>query len=118
TASTAGPHRPNQRAGRSRGKRQMKDVLAEICTEKRAHIAQAKAVLSENALLAALAAAPPRRPFAAALERHLAEGRYALIAEIKKASPSAGLIRSDFDVVALARAYAAGGANCLSVLTD
>jgi indole-3-glycerol phosphate synthase len=96
----------------------MKDVLADICTEKRAHVARAKAVLSENALLAALAEAPPLRPFAAALERHLAAGRYGLIAEIKKASPSAGLIRSDFDPSALARAYAAGGASCLSVLTD
>jgi indole-3-glycerol phosphate synthase len=96
----------------------MKDVLAEICTAKRAHVAQAKAALSENALLARLADAPPARPFAAALEQHLAEGRYGLIAEIKKASPSAGLIRRDFDPCALARAYAAGGASCLSVLTD
>jgi molybdenum cofactor biosynthesis protein MoaC len=96
----------------------MRDVLAEICAEKRAHVARAKAVLSENALLARLPDARPLRPFAAALERHLAEGRYGLIAEIKKASPSAGLIRNDFDPAALARAYAAGGASCLSVLTD
>jgi indole-3-glycerol phosphate synthase len=96
----------------------MTDVLAEICAEKRAHVARAKAVLSESALLARLAKAPPLRPFAAALERHLAERRYGLIAEIKKASPSAGLIRADFDPPALARAYAAGGASCLSVLTD
>jgi indole-3-glycerol phosphate synthase len=96
----------------------MKDVLAEICAAKRAHIARAKTVVSENALLAALAEAPPPRPFAGALEGHLAEGRYGLIAEIKKASPSAGLIRGDFDPASLARAYAAGGASCLSVLTD
>jgi indole-3-glycerol phosphate synthase len=96
----------------------VKDVLAEICAEKRVHVARAKTALSENALLAALAEAPPVRPFAAALERHLSEGRYGLIAEIKKASPSAGLIRQDFDASALARAYAAGGASCLSVLTD
>src|SRR6516162_686887 len=96
----------------------MKDVLAEICAEKRAHVARAKAALPEAALLATLAEAPPLRSFATALERHLAEGRYGLIAEIKKASPSAGLIRSDFDPPGLARAYAAGGASCLSVLTD
>src|SRR5438874_3182643 len=96
----------------------MRDVLAEICAAKRAHIARAKAVRSEAALLAAISEAPPVRPFAAALERHLAEGRYGLIAEIKKASPSAGLIREDFDPQKLAMAYAAGGAICLSVLTD
>ncbi len=96
----------------------MTDVLAEICAEKRAHVARAKTALSETALLAALAEAPLPRPFAAALEGHLAEGRYGLIAEIKKASPSAGLIRGDFDPSSLARAYAAGGASCLSVLTD
>src|SRR5438045_3397923 len=96
----------------------MRDVLAEICAEKRAHIACAKAVRSEAALLAGISDAPPVRPFAAALNCHLAEGRYGLIAEIKKASPSAGLIRNDFDPQKLAGAYEAGGASCLSVLTD
>jgi indole-3-glycerol phosphate synthase len=96
----------------------MRDVLAEICAEKRAHVAHRKAIVSEATLLAGLAEAPPLRPFAAALERHLVEGRYGLIAEIKKASPSAGLIRRDFDPRMLARAYEAGGASCLSVLTD
>ena len=96
----------------------MRDVLAEICAEKRAHVARAKAVRSEAALLAGISEAPPVQPFAAALERHLADGRYGLIAEIKKASPSAGLIRNNFDPRTLALAYEAGGASCLSVLTD
>jgi indole-3-glycerol phosphate synthase len=96
----------------------MRDVLAEICAEKRAHVAHTKAVQSEAALFAGISEAPPVRPFAAALERHVAEGRYGLIAEIKKASPSAGLIRKDFDPRTLAAAYEAGGASCLSVLTD
>src|SRR5437762_773918 len=96
----------------------MRDVLAEICADKRAHVARARAVRSEAALLAAIAGAPPVRGFAAALERHLAGGRHGLITEIKKASPSAGLIRKDFDPRKLAKAYAAGGASCLSVLTD
>jgi molybdenum cofactor biosynthesis protein MoaC len=94
------------------------DILARICADKRAHIARAKAAMSEASLVAGLDTAPPLRPFAAALGRHLAEGRYGLIAEIKKASPSAGLIRADFEPAALARAYEAGGATCLSVLTD
>ena len=96
----------------------MSDVLDRICADKRAHVARAKAAVSEAVLTASLTAAPPVRPCAAALEQHLAAGRYGLIAEIKKASPSAGLIREDFDPAELARAYAAGGATCLSVLTD
>jgi indole-3-glycerol phosphate synthase len=96
----------------------VRDVLAEICAEKRGHIARMKAIRSEAALLAGLSEVPPVRSFAAALERRLSEGRYGLIAEIKKASPSAGLIRKDFDPQTLAAAYMAGGASCLSVLTD
>jgi indole-3-glycerol phosphate synthase len=94
------------------------DVLAEICAKKREHIAQMKAARPPSSLTALAAAAAPVRPFAAALERQMATGRYGLIAEIKKASPSRGLIRADFDPAALAQAYEAGGATCLSVLTD
>jgi indole-3-glycerol phosphate synthase len=96
----------------------MSDVLDRICSQKRADIARAKAARPEAALLGELATAAPVRGFAATLEQQLAQGRYGLIAEIKKASPSAGLIRADFDPAALARAYQAGGASCLSVLTD
>ena len=99
------------------GGRPMSDVLDRICAEKRAHVARAKAARPEAALLAGLAEAPPVRAFAAALERHLAQGRYGLIAEIKKASPSAGLIRADFDPAALARGLR-GGRRHLPVGAD
>ena len=96
----------------------MSDVLARICADKRRHVAamRERRPLAELERLAA--AAGPVRGFKAALERRTGDGGLALIAEIKKASPSKGLIRADFAPAALARAYAAGGASCLSVLTD
>lgn len=96
----------------------MSDVLARICSEKRKAIAAAKARFPLPSLVRAARQAAPPRGFIAALERALAAGRYGLIAEIKRASPSCGLIRADFDPAALARAYAKGGATCLSVLTE
>ena len=96
----------------------MSDVLARICAGKRDEITRAKAVRGLAEIERAARAAPPPRGFIAALQATLAAGRYGLIAEIKRASPSRGVIRADFDPAALAQAYMAGGASCLSVLTD
>jgi indole-3-glycerol phosphate synthase len=118
----------------------MTDTLARICADKRVHIARKKAEISESALRERSAAQPPPRGFYARLKTGCAAGRpsepsapphcggsipeqraytdISLICEIKKASPSRGVIRKDFDPAALARAYEAGGAACLSVLTD
>src|SRR5437868_325340 len=93
----------------------MSDILERIVAVKRQEIEARRAKVSLHALGSLLAAAPPVRDFRAALEKGPGLG---VIAEVKQASPSAGVLRADFDPLAIARIYAAHGAAAISVLTD
>jgi indole-3-glycerol phosphate synthase len=96
----------------------MADILDRILARKREELETARAAVPFADMQRRAAAAPPPRDFVGALRAKIAAGRPAVIAEVKKASPSKGLLRADFDPAAIARGYEAGGAACLSVLTD
>jgi indole-3-glycerol phosphate synthase len=96
----------------------MSDTLAKIVADKRRHVAAVRERRPQGEVEKAAKAMEAPRGFARSLKATIAAGRYGLIAEIKKASPSKGLIRNDFDPPSLAKAYERGGATCLSVLTD
>ncbi len=96
----------------------MSDILNKILDTKRQEVAQAKLQKSVSALQAEIAAQAPARDFVASIRGKIAQGLPAVIAEIKKASPSKGVIRADFHPAQIAQSYQAGGAACLSVLTD
>jgi len=96
----------------------MSDILQRILARKHEEIAARSAQLPRALLETRIAQAPPLRGFADAIATKIGAGLPAVIAEVKKASPSKGVIRPDFDPAAIARSYEAGGAACLSVLTD
>ena len=96
----------------------MSDILDRILARKHEEVRQRSQIRSLDSVRARAAGQPPTRGFVEAIRRKHAAGEAAVIAEVKKASPSKGLIRRDFDPAAIARSYEAGGAACLSVLTD
>ncbi|HSN01517.1 MAG TPA: indole-3-glycerol phosphate synthase TrpC [Rudaea sp.] len=96
----------------------MSDILQRILARKTDEVRERRARVTLDALREQIGNCPPVRGFGAALRARIAAGRPAVIAEVKKASPSQGIIRANFDPAAIARSYAAGGAACLSVLTD
>jgi len=96
----------------------MANILERILARKRGELEAARAAVPLGEMQRRAAAAPPPRDFAGAIAAKIAAGLPAVIAEIKKASPSKGLLRADFDPAAIAKSYEAGGAACLSVLTD
>lgn len=95
-----------------------RDILERILARKAEEVGERSARLPLRELTARVADLPATRGFADAIRQRMAQGGAAVIAEIKKASPSQGVIRADFDPAQIARSYAAGGATCLSVLTD
>jgi len=96
----------------------MSDILQRILAVKAAEVAAARAAVALEEVERRAAAAPPPRDFAGAIRARIQAGRPAVIAEIKRASPSKGVIRADYDPAAIARGYEKAGAACLSVLTD
>ena len=96
----------------------MSDILKRILDVKAGELARARAEISEPALRALASVAPAPRDFVGALRARIDAGNAAVISEIKKASPSRGVLRADFRPAEIAASYQRGGAACLSVLTD